>query len=110
MLSERTLNYLDALSDGAVNDLTDAYFEQQNRIARLEAENARLRKDAERYQWLVSSAESDHESLSPTAPCLYAPSWNFSRQGWDGEIDEAIDAAMDMHKNQQKIDTSPERD
>jgi hypothetical protein len=59
-----------------------------------DAEIAELRKDAERYRWLVLNSDSDHETLSPTPPTLYAPSWNFSEMGWDSGIDKAIDAAI----------------
>jgi hypothetical protein len=66
--------------------MIDAIIEQQDaEIARLTAENAALRKDAERYRWLRDSAGNDiMEKLM--AEC--------SPPRWDELVDAAIDAAM----------------
>lgn len=57
-------------------------------VDRLKAENAALRKDAERYRWLRDTSESIHQFY------LSTPIWftgvKFSKEN----VDSTIDAAM----------------
>jgi hypothetical protein len=64
---------------------SDFITRQVAEVERLTAENAALRKDAERYRWLRDSAGNDiMEKLM--AEC--------SPPRWDELVDAAIDAAM----------------
>jgi outer membrane murein-binding lipoprotein Lpp len=67
--------------------LTDIIKAKGAEMARLERENAELRKDAERYRWLRDPANMRHEDDL----CVSDGYFNEYREG---ELDAAIDAAM----------------
>lgn len=75
--------------------------EWRGKFKLLEAENARLREDKERLAFLLRNMSG---SQLRSIVGVLADTSDLD------EFRDAIDAAMDMHKNQPKIDTSPERD
>src|SRR5690554_124388 len=76
----------------------DAHFGELMRaleqVDALKSECEKLRKDAERYQWLADACVSDW--LGEEGPVLvHAKPWNAN---WRAELDAAIDAAMQGDK------------
>jgi hypothetical protein len=86
--------------DNHVHELRAAHAGVLSRIAALDAENAELRKDAERYRWLKANA--DHEThFDHTLSDSFGGNYHelrvpFESQSmWRGpSLDEAIDAAI----------------
>ena len=61
------------------------------RVRELEEENARLRKDAERYQWLKSQEPSKHDGYAiGYFDACGVDAWRMTTK----DLDQAIDAAM----------------
>lgn len=74
-------------------------------IARLEAENTQLHKDAERYNFI----RTEHTDVYGLYRMFV---WDGAAVNWfdvPHNLDRVIDVAIDMHKNQPQIDTSAER-
>src|SRR5690554_3509145 len=92
-LESRHNNAPCVLTDGPA-EFNDVALVRLSDYEALKAECEKLRKDAERYQWLADACVSDW--LGEEGPVLvHAKPWNTN---WRAELDAAIDAAMEGDK------------